>query len=212
MRPWSPNPCVTPSSEPRPLTGPIRGSDPPPPRELIGTQQLRAGVARLAAEVSAAYPGGVLLVGVLKGSVLFLADLVRAMTAPVEVDFLAISAYAPGTGRVRIVKDLEMDICGRDVVLVEDIVDTGLTVTYVLGELRRRQPTSVEVCALLDKSVRRIVPVDLRFAGFRIEDEFVLGYGLDYAERYRNVDRIVAGDLNALRADPGVHVEDLFGR
>jgi hypoxanthine phosphoribosyltransferase len=181
-------------------------------RELIGEAELRAGVARLAGDLSSAYPAGVLLLGVLKGSVLFLADLVRMMTVPVEVDFLAISAYSPGTGRVRIVKDLEMDIGGRDVVLVEDIVDTGLTVTYLLGELDRRAPGSVEVCALLDKSVRRIVPVPLRFVGFPIEDEFVLGYGLDYAERYRNLNRVVAGDLNALMSDPDVYVEELFGR
>jgi len=197
---------VTPSSQPGPATGAT------PVHELIESARLRAAVVRLAAELSASYPAGVLMVGVLKGSVLFLADLIRAMTVPVEVDFLAISAYAPGTGRVRIVKDLGTDICGRDVVLVEDIVDTGLTVTYVIGELRRREPTSVEICTLLDKSVRRIVPVDLRFVGFQIADEFVLGYGMDYAERYRNLDRVVAGDLNALRADPGVHVEALFRR
>jgi hypoxanthine phosphoribosyltransferase len=139
---------VTPSSPGRPAQV----------RQLFGPLQLRAAVARLARELSAAYPDGVLLVGVLKGSVLFLADLIRGMTVPVEVDFLAISSYEPGTGRVRIVKDLGTDIGGRDVVLVEDIVDTGLTVTYVVGELRRRGPASVEVCALLDKAVRRLVP------------------------------------------------------
>jgi hypoxanthine phosphoribosyltransferase len=149
---------------------------------------------------------------VLKGSVLFLADLIRGMTVPVEVDFLAISSYAPGTGRVRIVKDLDTDIGGRDVVLVEDIVDTGLTVTYVVGELRRRGPTSVEVCTLLDKAVRRLVPVPIRFTGFAIEDDFVLGYGLDYAERYRNLDQVIAGDVNALRLDPDAHVHALYGQ
>jgi hypoxanthine phosphoribosyltransferase len=183
-----------------------------PLRELISTEDLQAGVARLADELSAAYPNGVLLVGVLKGSVPFLSDLVRAMTVAVEVDFLAISAYEEGTGRVRIVKDLEVDICGRDVVLVEDIVDTGLTVSYVLGELRRREPSSVEICALLDKTVRRIVPVPLRFVGFSIDDEFVLGYGLDFFGRYRNLNHIVAGDLNQLRNDPDAHVEDLYRR
>jgi hypoxanthine phosphoribosyltransferase len=169
-------------------------------------------VTRLGAELTAAYPNGVLLVGVLKGSVPFLADVARAMEAPTEIDFLAISSYAEGTGRVRIVKDLEADICGRDVVLVEDIVDTGLTVSYVLGELRRRQPTSVEVCALLDKVARRIVPVPLRFVGFSIPDEFALGYGMDFAERYRKLDRVVAGDLNALRIDPDAHVHELYQR
>ena len=183
-----------------------------PLRELISPEDLRAGVARLADELSAAYPDGVLLIGVLKGSLPFVADLVRAMTVAVEVDFLAISAYEEGTGRVRIVKDLEVDICGRDVVLVEDIVDTGLTVTYVLGELRRRDPKSVDVCVLLDKTVRRIVPVALGFVGFAIEDEFVLGYGLDFFGRYRNLNRVVAGDLNQLRSDPDAHVEDLYQR
>jgi hypoxanthine phosphoribosyltransferase len=98
------------------------------------------------------------------------------------------------------------------VVLVEDIVDTGLTLSYVLGELRRRQPRSVEVCALLDKTVRRIVPVPLRFVGFAIPDEFVLGYGMDYAERYRNLDRVVAGDVNALQRDPDAHVQTFYRR
>jgi hypoxanthine phosphoribosyltransferase len=181
-------------------------------RELIRPDDLQAAVVRLGAELTAAYPEGVVLVGVLKGSVPFLADVVRAMTAPTEIDFLAISSYAEGTGRVRIVKDLDCDICGRDVVLVEDIVDTGLTVSYVLGELRRRQPTTVEVCALLDKTARRIVPVPLRFVGFSIPDEFALGYGMDFAERYRNLDRVVAGDLNALLANPDAHVHELYQR
>jgi len=167
-------------------------------------------VQRLGAEISAAYPRGVLLVAVLKGSVWFLADLLRATTVAAEVDFMAVSSYAPDTGRVRILKDLDSDICGRDVVLVEDIVDTGLTLTYLLGELARRQPTSLEVCALLDKSTRRIVPTRLRFVGFDIEDAFALGSGLDYAGRYRNLPRVVAGDLDALRADPEAHVEELF--
>ncbi len=142
----------------------------------------------------------------------FLADLVRAVAVEVSVDFLAISAYAEGTGRVRIVKDLETDIWGRDVVLVEDLVDTGLTATYVLGELRRRGPRTVEVCTVLDKAVRRLVPVRLRFVGFEIGDEFVIGYGMDFGERYRNLDRIVAADLHALRADPDAHVEALYRR
>ena len=181
-------------------------------RLLIPGDELRAGVSRLGREISECHPEGAVLVGVLKGSVPFLADLVRAMTVPVEVDFLAISAYAEGTGRVRIVKDLDADIFGRVVVLVEDIVDTGLTLSYVLGELRRRRPRSLEVCALLDKTARRIVPVPLRFVGFAVPDEFVIGYGMDFAERYRNVDSVVAGDLQALRTDPDAHVDELFRR
>ena len=183
-----------------------------PLRQLIDTGALRSRIAELAAQLSADYPGGVILIGVLKGSVLFLADLIRAMTVTPEVDFLAISAYAEGTGRVRIVKDLDLDIHGHDVVLVEDIVDTGLTLNYVLGELRRRGPRSLEVCTLLDKSVRRLLPVPVRYVGFPIEDDFVIGYGLDFAERYRNVDEVMVGDLAALRLDANAHVEELFPR
>jgi hypoxanthine phosphoribosyltransferase len=181
-----------------------------PARELISAADLQARVAALGAEISAAYPDGVVLIGVLKGSVLFFADLVRAVTVPVEVDFLAISSYGEGTGRVRIVKDLDIDIHARPTLLVEDIVDTGLTLTYILSVLRRRQPASLEVCALLDKTARRIVPPPVRFVGFEIPDEFVLGYGLDFAERYRNLNRIVAGDLEALQVDPDAHVAELF--
>jgi hypoxanthine phosphoribosyltransferase len=177
-----------------------------PARVLITTDELRAGVERLAAELSDAYEDGVLLVAVLKGSVPFLSDLVRALTIVPEVDFLAISSYAPDTGRVRLVKDLEADIAGRDVVLVEDIVDTGLTLTYVLG------PRSLEVCALLDKATRRIVPTPVRFVGFTVGDDFVVGYGLDFAERYRNLDLVAAGDLAALRSDPDAHVDQFYAR
>lgn len=181
-------------------------------RVLIPAEELRAGVVRLGAEISAAYDDGVVLVAVLKGSVPFLADLVRALAVEPLVDFLAISSYAPDTGRVRLVKDLDIDIAGRDVVLVEDIVDTGLTLTYLLGELGRRGPRSLEACALLDKATRRIVPTPVRFVGFTIGDDFVIGYGLDFAERYRNLELVAAGDLAALRGDPDAHVEQFFSR
>lgn len=178
---------------------------------LIPSDELHAGVRRLGGRLSEDYPNGLVLVAVLKGSVCFLADLVRAIAVPVEIDFLAVSSYSPGTGRVRIVKDLESDVAGRDVVLVEDIVDTGLTLTYLIGELAGRSPKSLEVCTLLDKTCRRIVPTPVRYVGFEIGDDFVLGYGLDYAERYRNLDQIIAGDLHALRADPDAHVDQLYG-
>jgi hypoxanthine phosphoribosyltransferase len=152
------------------------------------------------------------LIAVLKGAVPLLADLVRKLRIVPLVDFLAISAYAPDSGRVRIVKDIDLDVFDRDVVLVEDIVDTGLTLTYLLHELRGRSPRSVEACTLLDKSVRRIVPTSVRFTGFDIGDEFVLGYGLDFAGRYRNLDRIVTGDLEVLQADPDAYVGALFAR
>ncbi|MHB8463942.1 MAG: hypoxanthine phosphoribosyltransferase [Acidimicrobiales bacterium] len=181
-------------------------------RVLIPSEQLHTAIRRLAGEVSRDHPDGVLLVAVLKGSTLFLADLVRALSVPVEVDFLAVSSYAPETGRVRIVKDLELDVADREVILVEDIVDTGLTLTYLLGQLERRAPRTLEVCTLLDKACRRIVPTALRYVGFEIGDDFVLGYGMDFAERYRNLDHVVAGDLRALQDDPDAHVAELFGR
>jgi hypoxanthine phosphoribosyltransferase len=164
----------------------------------------------VAAEISDSHADGVVLVAVLKGSVPFLSDLVRAMTVVPVVDFMAISAYAPDTGRVRIVKDLDMDIGGRDVVVVEDIVDTGLTLHYLLSELGRRRPASLEACTLLDRTSRRIIPTPVQYRGFEVGDEFVLGYGLDYAERYRNLDRVVVGDLATLREDPDAYVAALY--
>jgi hypoxanthine phosphoribosyltransferase len=179
-------------------------------RVLIGPDEVRAGVARIAAEIDEAHDDGLVLVAVLKGSVPFLADLGRALTIRPEVDFLAISSYAPESGRVRIVKDVDLDLMDRDVLLVEDIVDTGLTLTFLLGEIGRRSPRSLTTCALLDKRARRIVPTPVEHVGFVIPDEFVLGYGLDFAGRYRNLDHVVAGDLQALRNDPNAHVKQLY--
>ena len=170
------------------------------------------GAARVASEISAAHTDGVVLVAVLKGSIPFLADLVRRLTVVPEVDFMAISAYAPASGRVRIVKDLDTDISGRDVVLVEDIVDTGLTLHYLLAELGRRQPRSLEACTLLDRTSRRIIPTPVRYRGFEVGDDFVLGYGLDYEQRYRNLDRVVVADLAVLRGDPEAYVASLYAR
>jgi hypoxanthine phosphoribosyltransferase len=179
---------------------------------LLTADELAAGAARVAADISLDYDDGVVLVAVLKGSVPFLADMVRRLTIVPVVDFMAISAYAPDTGRVRIVKDLDLDISGRDVVLVEDIVDTGLTLTFLLGELGRRQPRSLEACALLDRTSRRIIPTPVRYRGFEIGDEFVLGYGLDFAQRYRNLGQVVVGDLSVLRDDPDAYVGALHAR
>ena len=144
------------------------------------------------------------LISVLKGGAMFHADLLRAIDLPASVDFMSISSYGEGSsGVVRIMKDLDRDIGGRDVIVVEDIVDTGLTLTYLLSALRSRGPASVEVCALLDKSVRRITPLDIRYRGFDCPDKFVLGYGLDYDEVYRNLPFIVAvEDMDALSEDP----------
>ena len=187
-------------------------TDPGAARIVHDRAQIASAVARLGGELSEAYPDGILLVAVLKGSIFFLADLVRAVRAPVEVDFLAISTYTEGTGRVRIVKDLDHDVHGLDVVLVEDIVDTGLTCTYVLGELGRRGPASLEVCALFDRRVRRIVPVPVRFAGFEATDDLLLGYGLDISGRYRNLPLVAAADAKVLESDPDAYVGALYGR
>jgi len=168
--------------------------------------QIARRVSELAADITRDYAGrSPLLVGVLKGSVLFLADLVRQIDLDVRVDFISISSYGEGgrSGVVRILKDLSSSIEGDDVVLVEDIIDTGLTVTYLLATLRARQPRSLEVCALLDKSVRRIIEVPIRYKGFDIPDEFVVGYGLDYQSRFRNLRSIVGvRDLEVLAVDP----------
>ena len=161
--------------------------------------------------MSTAYAGvEVLIVAVLKGSVVFLSDLIRRLDLNPEIDFLGITSYAEGTGRVKLLKDLEQSIEGRHVLLVEDVVDTGLTLTYLLGELRLRKPASLEVCTLVDKTARRLVPTPVRFAGFRVEEEFLVGYGLDFAGRYRNLDLLAVADLEALTADPDVHVEHLY--
>jgi hypoxanthine phosphoribosyltransferase len=178
----------------------------------MGPEALAETVSRLAAEIDRDHPDGVLLIGVLKGSLFFLADLVRAMSVPCEVDFIAISHFAPGSGRVRITKDLDVDITGRNVVVVEDIVDTGLTLSYLLGQLKARSPASLTVCALLDRARRRIVPLPTRYSGIAVDDEFVLGYGLDYAERYRNVSGLAVGDLRVLERDPDAYVSNFYGR
>lgn len=188
---------------------------PPPtpaaPEVVLGRRALRRTVRRLAAEIDADHPEGVLLVGVLTGSTIFLADLARALTVPVEVDLLALSSFRPDAGRVRIVKDLDVDVGGRHVVVVEDVVDTGLTLGFLVGELHRRGASAVDVCALADKAARRLLPTPLRYRGIEAPDAFLLGYGLDYAGRYRNLDVVVAGSLEVLAADPDAYIDHLYG-
>ncbi len=185
---------------------------PAPPVVLLDEAEIATQVRRLAGEIVADHPDGVVLVGVLKGALIFLADLARAITTvPVVVDAIAISRYAPDSGRVRILKDLDVEIEGRDVVVVEDMVDTGLTMGYLLAHLRERRPRTLDVCTLLDRPARRIVPMPVRYVGARIDDVFVLGYGLHVADLYRNVPRVVTVDRTAVAADAGVYVPSLYG-
>ena len=161
---------------------------------LVETADLERRVAELGAEISRDYEGkDLILVGVLKGAVVFIADLMRHLTVPCEVDFMAVSSYGSQTdssGVVRILKDLDASIGGRDVLIVEDIIDSGLTLQYLLRNLRARDPRSLEVCALLTKPERRRVDLPTRYVGFEIPDKFVVGYGLDYAQNYRNLRNI----------------------
>ena len=158
---------------------------------LITAEQLQARIGELAAQIDADYADrDPLLVGVLKGAVMVLADLARAMHLPIQMDWMAISSYGSGTkssGVVRILKDLDTDITGRHVLVVEDIIDSGLTLSWLVGNLRSRGPASVEVCVMLRKPAAAQMDVDVRYTGFEIADEFVIGYGLDYAEKFRNL-------------------------
>jgi hypoxanthine phosphoribosyltransferase len=158
---------------------------------LIEEDVLQARIAELGQEISKEYEGhDLLLVGVLKGAVFFMADLMRELSVPCEIDFMAISSYGASTdssGVVRILKDLDANIAGRDVLVVEDIIDSGLTLSYLMRSLKARKPASLEICALLTKPDRREIDVPVRFVGFEIPNKFVIGYGLDFAERYRNL-------------------------
>ncbi|HEY8582666.1 MAG TPA: hypoxanthine phosphoribosyltransferase [Capillimicrobium sp.] len=163
---------------------------------LVQPDRLRRRVRELGEEISADYEGrNPLLIGVLKGAIFFLSDLMREITCPCEVDFMAISSYGSSTassGVVRILKDLDAPIEGRHVLIVEDIVDSGLTLQYLMRNLGARRPASLEVCALLTKPDRRKVDLPARYLGFEIPDRFVIGYGLDHAERYRNLPYVAA--------------------
>lgn len=160
--------------------------------QVIFTEdQVRARIAELGTEISSDYGDRpVLLIAVLRGAALFVADLSREITSPVELDFMAVSSYGSATkssGVVRIIKDLDETIEGRHVLVVEDILDSGLTLKYLLKNLASRRPASLEVVTLLSKKGKQRVPIDCRYVGFDVPDEFVVGYGLDYAERYRNL-------------------------
>ncbi|HYY74407.1 MAG TPA: hypoxanthine phosphoribosyltransferase [Solirubrobacterales bacterium] len=166
-------------------------ADPAIGEVLVSTDELERRVGELGAEISRDYEGrDLVMIGVLKGAVVFLGDLMRRLTVPCEIDFIAVSSYGSSTdssGVVRILKDLEAPIEGRDVLIVEDIIDSGLTLQYLLRNLRARNPGTLEVCALLTKPERRRVELPIRYLGFEIPNRFVIGYGLDYAQRYRNL-------------------------
>jgi hypoxanthine phosphoribosyltransferase len=159
-------------------------------RILLTKEEIRAKVQELGRRISNDYAGKeVLLIGILKGAMIFLADLVREITVPTQFDFMAVSSYgssSKSSGEVRILKDLEYGVEGRNIILVEDIVDTGLTLNYLAENLMSRDPASVKICTLLDKPSRRVEPVEIDYKGFVIRDDFVVGYGLDYSDRYRN--------------------------
>ncbi|MDP8955393.1 MAG: hypoxanthine phosphoribosyltransferase [Actinomycetota bacterium] len=175
---------------------------------LFSEQEIRQRIQDLGRQITRDYAGrSPVLVSVLKGAFVFLADLFREIDLPVRIDFMSISSYGVGSeetgGVVRILKDLDQDIGGEDVLLVEDIIDTGLTLSYLMTALWARQPKSLEVCTLLDKSARRIPPVNIKYRGFECPDTFVVGYGLDVGERYRNLPLILAvHDQASLEENP----------
>jgi hypoxanthine phosphoribosyltransferase len=173
---------------------------------LFTEEEIRERVSALAEEITRDYRGrSPVLVTMLKGAVVFLADLFRQIDLPVRADFMSITSYGADSqssgGVVRILKDLDRDIGGKDVIVVDDIIDTGLTLSYLLATLRARQPATLEVCALLDKTVRRILPVEIKYRGFECPDRFVVGYGLDHEERYRNLPVIVAVENQSVLAE-----------
>jgi hypoxanthine phosphoribosyltransferase len=183
---------------------------------LFGREDIRRRIEELGRTITGDYEGRApVLISVLKGGSVFLADLIRTISLPVSIDYMSISRYGGATesmGRVRIVKDLEQDVGGCDVIVVEDIVDTGLTLGYLISVLESRSPASVRVCALLDKTARRIAPIEIRYRGFECPDVFVVGYGLDFHERYRNIpDLLAVQDVSLLTDDPDALFEYLPG-
>jgi hypoxanthine phosphoribosyltransferase len=177
------------TSQTKPLTYPELEAD--IQEVLITSTEIQARIGNIGQAISQDYAGlNPLMVGVLKGVLFFMADLLRAVTIPVEVDFMAISSYSPEArdqGFVRMVKDLEIPITGRHVLFVEDVIDTGLTLNYLLRNLRAQRPASLEVCVMFDKPERRLIEIPVKYVGFNLPDKFVVGYGLDHRERYRNL-------------------------
>lgn len=193
------------STAPQPDGASGNGLSTPPGPELIAADALQQRIAELGEEITADYAGRrPLLVGVLKGAFMFMSDLIRQIDLPVELDFMAVSSYGDSTktsGVVRILKDLDVDLAGRDVLLVEDIVDSGLTLAYLRDLLMARSPASLQVCALLVREGSRPSAAELRYVGFEVPPEFVIGYGLDFAERYRNLPYICIYDQSVAAPD-----------
>jgi hypoxanthine phosphoribosyltransferase len=185
------------------------------PEVLFGQEDVRRRVRELGLQITADYAGRApVLISVLKGGTTFLADLFRQIDLPLRVDFMSISAYGgagESSGVVRILKDLDRDVLGEHVLVVEDIIDTGLTLSYLLASLATRGPSSLEVCTLLDRSVRRIAPLDIKYRGFDCPDVFVVGYGLDHQERYRNIPFVVSANQATLSEDPDALMPFLRG-
>ena len=181
------------------------------PTVLLDAEAIAQTVKRLGMQIADDHPDGVVVVGVLKGSLLFLSDLVREIQGiPVEIEFMSISRFQPDSGRVKILQDLTIDITGRDVVLVEDIIDTGLTLAYLMSQLADRQPRRLSACALLDRTARRIVPQDVAYCGFELAEEFVLGYGLHVRDLYRNLPCVVTGARDDVVEAPDCYVRKLY--
>src|SRR5579872_6302229 len=161
------------------------------PRVFLTAEQIQKRVREMGAQISADYPEGpIYLIAILKGAFVFMADLARAIKTPARIEFIGISSYGRGkssSGQVKVTKDLDVSIEGHHVLVVEDIVDSGVTLTYLMNVLKQRRPKSLNIATLLDKPDRRLRPVDVAYVGFKIPDEFVVGYGLDYAEKYRNL-------------------------
>jgi hypoxanthine phosphoribosyltransferase len=178
---------------------------------LLDEFEVSATVHRLADELSERHEDGVVLIAVLRGSIPFLADLARAMSIRSVVDFVALTSYTHGAGRVRMLMDVTTDLTDREVVLVEEIVDTGLTSAFLLSELGRRHPRSLSICTLINRPARRVVPVELDHVGIEIPDRYVIGYGLDHQGRYRNLRVLATADTDVLAEDPDAYVEALYG-
>ena len=172
---------------------------------LFSSSEIAGRVSELGSEITKNYKGkNLLLVSILKGGVIFLTDLIKQIDLPLSIDFMSISSYGidgTSTGVARITKDLDESIEGKDVLIIEDIIDTGLTISYLLRNLRSRYPKSLEVCTLLDRDVRRIADIDIKYVGFKIGEKYIVGYGLDYKQRFRNLQSIYELKLDMVTKD-----------